>query len=161
MTVHIHDGKTKRKVRRKWNFERTAYSFMRLSGVGLLFLALTHTFIQLIFNDVHDLTVDKVADNWDLSSNLFFWLGVKAESLFFWLVSQRAMEFLLLILAMSHGLNGLRNIIEDYVHNREAVIVIRAAILGFMLLTFLVVGFAILAFDPELARQGLPSFPRP
>ena len=142
MAVHIHEGKTKRKVRAKWNFERTAYSFMRLSGVALLFLALSHTFFQLILNDVHDLSVSKIADNWSR-----------------W--GRRASEFLLLIFAMSHGLNGLRNIIEDYVHNREAVIVIRAALLGFLLLTFLVVGFAILAFDPELARQGLPSFPRP
>lgn len=139
MATTIHNNVTSRKVKVKRNFERTAYTFMRLSGVALLFLAIGHTFLHLIINNVHDLTVGKIAlENW-------------SDPI------RRASEFLLLIFAMSHGLNGLRNVLEDYVHNKGGVTAIRYGLAAFCIVTLLVVGFAIIAFNPEAAANGVSS----
>ncbi len=139
MTTTIHNNVTSRKVKVKRNFERNAYTFMRISGVILLFLAIGHTFLQLIINNVHDLTVNKIAmENW---SNAL----------------RRGSEFLLLIFAMSHGLNGLRNVLEDYVHGKGAVTLIRLGLAVFLIITLLVVGYAIIAFNPDAAAAGVSS----
>ena len=81
-------------------FERFAYMFMRMSGLVLLFLAVGHVTIQLLLNDVHNLTLQFVADQW----NSWGW---------------RAYDILLLVFAITHGYNGLRNILEDYIHNEK------------------------------------------
>ena len=139
MATTIHNNVTSRKVKVKRNFERTAYTFMRLSGVALLFLAVGHVFLQLIINNVHDLTVNKIAvENWSQ-------------------IMRRISEFLLLIFALSHGLNGLRNILEDYVHNKGAVSAIRFLLAAFLIVTLLVVGFAIIMFNPDAAAEGVSS----
>ena len=91
---------TTRTVSTKNNFERYAYLFMRLSGISLLLLAVGHVMLQLVLNDVHSLTLQFVADQW---------------SSWGW----RAYDMLLLIFATSHGYNGLRNILEDYIHNEK------------------------------------------
>lgn len=119
---------TSRSVQIKANFERYAYLFMRLSGIGLLFLAVGHVFIQLILNDVHSLSLQFVADQWD------DW-------------GWKAYDMLLLFFAMAHGLNGLRNVLEDYIHNRGVMRVINYALLVFLVVTILWAGYAIFAFD--------------
>ena len=77
--------------------ETIGWVFMRVSGVALLFLALGHFAIQHVINDVHDLDIGFVAERWAS-------LG--------W----RVYDALLLGLAMVHGLNGLRVVVDDYVH---------------------------------------------
>jgi succinate dehydrogenase / fumarate reductase membrane anchor subunit len=76
--------------------ETVGWVFMRLSGLALLFLALGHFAIQHIINDVHDLDLNFVAQRWAS-------LG--------W----RVYDALLLGLAMVHGMNGLRIVVDDYV----------------------------------------------
>jgi len=71
---------------------------MRVSGVALLFLALGHFAIQHVINDVHDLSLDFVAMRWAT-------LG--------W----RVYDALLLVLALVHGLNGFRVVVDDYVRS--------------------------------------------
>ncbi|MGH9189958.1 MAG: succinate dehydrogenase, hydrophobic membrane anchor protein [Acidimicrobiales bacterium] len=73
-----------------------SWLFMRLSGLALVFLALVHFAITHIVNDVVDTDYDFVARRWDNP----LW---------------RAFDWLLLALALAHGLNGLRRIIDDYV----------------------------------------------
>jgi succinate dehydrogenase / fumarate reductase, membrane anchor subunit len=75
-------------------FELTAWLFMRFSGVLLLFLALGHLFIMHVFNSIHDIDYDFVAQRY---------AGI------FW----RGYDLLMLWLAMLHGLNGLRTILDD------------------------------------------------
>jgi succinate dehydrogenase hydrophobic anchor subunit len=56
-------------------------------------------------------------------------------------------DFLLLIFAISHGVNGFRNILEDYVHNQTAVKWIGIILLIFVVATIAWAGYAIWQFD--------------
>ncbi len=69
---------------------------MRVSGLALVFLALVHFAVTHIVNDVAETDSGFVADRW-------------ANPLW------RLFDWALLALALFHGLNGLRWIIDDYV----------------------------------------------
>jgi succinate dehydrogenase / fumarate reductase membrane anchor subunit len=71
---------------------------MRVSGLVLVFLALTHFAITHIINDVVETDAEFVAERWDNP----LW---------------RLFDWTLLALALAHGLNGLRWIIDDYVRS--------------------------------------------
>jgi succinate dehydrogenase / fumarate reductase, membrane anchor subunit len=84
--------------RPRQNFETWQWYFMRISGLILLFLALGHFTITHIVNDVKDTDTVFVANRWDNP----MW---------------RIYDWALLFLALFHGLNGLRVILDDYVRN--------------------------------------------
>lgn len=138
MAITIDDKPTTRKVKVKRNFERDAYMFMRISGLLLLFLAIQHTFLQIILNDVHDLSVNVVADNWSR-------------------LTRRFSEWVLMVFALAHGLNGLKNILEDYVHSDGAMRTIKMVLLAFYIITVVVVSYAIITFDPDAAREAVKA----
>jgi succinate dehydrogenase / fumarate reductase, membrane anchor subunit len=78
---------------------------MRLSGLALVFLALIHFSITHIVNDVVETDYDFVAERWHNP----LW---------------RLFDWALLVLALGHGVNGLRWIVDDYVRDpgrRKAV----------------------------------------
>ena len=113
--------------RRKRSFETWAWFYMRLSGLALVFLALIHFSLTHIVNDVVDTDHAFVADRWENP----LW---------------RLFDWSLLALALSHGLTGLRRIIDDYVHRREARLLATASLFGvsgalFALGTFTIVTF--------------------
>ena len=83
-------------VRRTRNFETWSWFFMRLSGLALVFLALVHFSVTHIINDVVETDANFVANRWQNP----WW---------------RIFDWLLLALALAHGLNGLRWIVGDYV----------------------------------------------
>ena len=115
------------KVSPKQTFETYAYMFMRMSGLVLLFLAVGHVLIQLILNDVHNLTLQFVADQW----NSWGW---------------RAYDILLLFFAVTHGYNGLRNILEDYIHNEKLMNFLYYVLGIFVVATVLWSAYAIATF---------------
>ena len=85
--------------------EARSWAYMRLSGLLLLFFALVHFAITHIVNDVVETDYDFVAERWHNPAWRFF-------------------DWMLLVLALSHGLNGLRWIVDDYVRSpgpRKAV----------------------------------------
>ncbi len=82
--------------RSRQNFETWSWFFMRISGLVLVFLALVHFAITHIVNDVVETDARFVAQRWDNP----LW---------------RLFDWALLVLALLHGLNGLRWIIDDYV----------------------------------------------
>lgn len=125
-----------RKVQVQTNFENLAYFFMRMSGISLLLLAVGHIFVQLILNDVHNLTLIFVQQQWDA----WGW---------------KAYDMLLLIFALAHGLNGLRNVLSDYVHNARRMQIVSYVLLGFFIITVIVAGYGIAAFDPNAAGSLL------
>ncbi len=84
-------------VKSRSGFEMTSWYFFRLSGVLLIVLALGHIFITHYLNAPSFTTFDFVAARW---------VGP------LW----RTFDWLLLVLALLHGLNGLRVVIDDYVH---------------------------------------------
>lgn len=90
-------------------FETWSWFFMRVSGLVLLFLALLHFAITHIVNDVTETDARFVAQRWDNP----LW---------------RLFDWALLALALLHGLNGVRWIIDDYVRAPVARMATKAAL---------------------------------
>lgn len=108
--------------------ERYGFLFMRLSGVALIVLAIGHMMIQHILNDVHTLTLEFVRQQW---------------SSWGW----RVFDMFLLVFAISHGFNGLRVVLEDYIHNPRTVKYLRWFLAIFMVITIVWSAVAIATFD--------------
>lgn len=121
---------TTRRIQTRSNFERYAFLFMRLSGVALLLLAVVHMMMQHVLRDVHNLTLQVVQDVW----RSWGW---------------RVYDVLLLGFAFSHGVNGLRQVLEDYVHEPGKVRVINRVLLVFVILTIVWAAIAIFSFNPD------------
>ena len=77
-------------------FESIAWKWMRYSGLLLIPLAWGHVLIQDVLVGVHSIDLDYVALRWAS-------LG--------W----RVYDFLLLAFAFAHGVNGLRQVVNDYI----------------------------------------------
>ena len=114
--------------------ERFWWYFMRLSGLGLVFLALGHMFIMhvLVVITGQEINFAFVQSRWGTP----FW---------------RIYDLLLLLLAFAHGVNGARVVVGDYVTHRTA----RSLVLGVLLVIsaiWLVLGIAVIAFfDPTVS----------
>ena len=80
----------------KRNYETLAWKWMRYSGLLLIPLAWGHVLIQDVLVGVHAIDLDYVAMRWAS-------LG--------W----RVYDFLLLAFAFAHGVNGLRQVIHDFI----------------------------------------------
>jgi succinate dehydrogenase / fumarate reductase membrane anchor subunit len=112
-------------------FELWSWLFMRISGILLLVLAVGHTLIMHVLDDGVD-RVDSsfIAERWGSP----FW---------------RAWDWALLVLALIHGINGLRVITLDYVRAAGARFAINIFFytLGFML--FVLGTVIVFTFDPS------------
>ena len=109
-------------------FELAAWIFMRVSGILLLVLALGHFFIMHVFNSVHVIDYNFV---------------VQRYVRLFW----RCYDLAMLWLAMIHGLNGMRTLVDDYLRPPLQQMTIRGLYLVGMV--FLVLGtWVIVAFQP-------------
>lgn len=84
--------------RPRQNFETWSWFFMRISGLVLVFLSLLHFSITHIINDVVETDAAFVANRWDNP----LW---------------RLNDWVLLALAMAHGLNGVRWSLDDYIRS--------------------------------------------
>ena len=113
--------------RPRQNFETWSWFFMRVSGLVLLFLALTHFAITHIVNDVVDTDTHFVERRWDNP----LW---------------RMFDWVLLALALAHGLNGLRWIIDDYVRAPAARATVKAVLYTVSLSLFAYGTFTIVTF---------------
>ncbi|WP_191621739.1 succinate dehydrogenase hydrophobic membrane anchor subunit [Microbacterium caowuchunii] len=79
------------------NLEKWGWMYMRVSGVLLVVLIFGHLFVNLLTGDgIHQIDFAFVAGK--LASPFWQW----------W-------DFLMLTLAMIHGANGMRTIVNDYV----------------------------------------------
>ena len=84
------------------NYEALAWKWMRYSGLLLIPLALGHVLIQDVLVGVHSIDLDYVALRWAT-------LG--------W----RVYDFLLLAFAFAHGVNGLRQVLHDFINDRDTM----------------------------------------
>lgn len=87
------------KIRQGWDV--TAWKWMRYSGILLIPLAWVHVLIQDVLIGVHAIDLNYVAARWAT-------LG--------W----RVYDFALLAFAFAHGVNGLRQVLNDYIHSEPA-----------------------------------------
>ena len=86
------------RAERTGNFELFAWFFMRVSGVLLLLMVLFHLFWMHFVIGVEKITFEVVARRWENP----LW---------------RIYDLFLLIFAWTHGANGMRYIVEDYVRS--------------------------------------------
>ena len=107
------------------NYETLAWKWMRYSGLLLIPLAWGHVLIQDVLVGVHQIDIDYVAMRWAM-------LG--------W----RVYDFLLLAFAFAHGVNGLRQVIRDYVHKEQTMRAISWLLLGFWLIISAIGAIAII-----------------
>ncbi len=115
---------------RRTGFELWVWLFMRLSGILLLFLAVGHVLIMHVMETgVERVNFDFVAERWSTP----FW---------------RTWDWMLLSLALLHGLAGVRVIILDYVRRPGARLVWNwsFATVGFAL--FVLGTIVVFTFDP-------------
>ncbi|HQV69794.1 MAG TPA: hypothetical protein PLJ62_09170 [Thermoflexales bacterium] len=129
-TQSAPSGKTVRTVKPlalgRNRFERAAWMFMRYSGLVLIFLALSHFWIQHILIGTQALSQAQTVAFWGAQGN-----PITIGNLIF-----RLYYAVMLVLAMVHGLNGTRQVVGDYVHGKQIFMLIMGALT-------LVVGFLI------------------
>jgi succinate dehydrogenase / fumarate reductase membrane anchor subunit len=112
-------------------FELWTWLFMRISGIVLLFLAIGHVLIMHVVGDgVERVDFAFIATRWASP----FW---------------RTWDWALLVLALIHGINGLRVITLDYVRPPGARFTINIFFytVGFML--FVLGTVIVFTFDPS------------
>jgi succinate dehydrogenase / fumarate reductase membrane anchor subunit len=132
-----------RRRRRGINVEKWGWIYMRVSGVVLVVLIFGHLFVNLF------------AGEGVKAIDFAFVAGKLADP--FWVV----WDTLLLWLALIHGSNGMRTIVNDYASNR----LVRYILLGAIALSAIVLltlgTLVIYTFDPCPAGSPadlLPSF---
>ncbi|MBI2956329.1 MAG: succinate dehydrogenase [Acidobacteria bacterium] len=109
--------------------ELYAWVFMRVSGLLLLFLALGHLAIMHLIHSVEEVNFAFVAERW-------------ANPLW------RLYDWLLLMLALLHGFNGLRVMVDDYIRSAAWRVASLVSLYGLTFL-FLVIGsLVVLIFQP-------------
>jgi len=126
---------TIRQIKPRNSFERYAFLFMRLSGIALLLLAVGHMLLQHIIRDVHSLTLTTVQEVW----RSWGW---------------RVYDLLLLGFALTHGFNGLRQVLEDYVHHPGKIKVVKYLLIGITIVSIIWAAVAIFSFNPDATMRS-------
>ena len=109
--------------------ELYAWLFMRVSGIALLLLALGHLAIMHLINSVEDINFAFVAARW-------------ANPLW------RIYDWFLLFLALLHGFNGVRVMVDDYVRSPGLRVVSLVALYSLVLFFLFAGSLVILTFHP-------------
>jgi succinate dehydrogenase / fumarate reductase, membrane anchor subunit len=127
-------ARTKRTGRKsRTNFEMLAWLFMRLSGVVLVFLVLGHLIIQLVLDGgVTKISFAFVAGRWASP----FW---------------QVWDLLMLWLAMLHGANGMRTVINDYAERDTTRFWLKVLLVTATVFTVLLGTLVIFTFDPNIS----------
>ena len=115
------------------NYELYSWMFMRVSGVVLVILVLGHLFIM------------NILDGGVMRINFAFVAGRWASP--FWQV----WDLLMLWLAMLHGTNGMRTIINDYAERDKLRLFLKTLLYIATVLVIVLGTLVIFTFDPNLA----------
>jgi len=135
------DPKYNRARKSRTNFEMLAWLFMRLSGVVLIVLIFGHLISNLLVGQgVHAIDFGFVAGKW-------------ASPL--WQVWDLAM----LWLAMLHGTNGVRTIINDYAEKDRTRFWLKTVLYVVAAFTVILGTLVIFTFDPCLSDTVAKSLP--
>jgi succinate dehydrogenase / fumarate reductase membrane anchor subunit len=113
--------------RRSGNLERMAWLFTRISAVVLLVMAVFHLLYMHLALGMDAISFQLIAWRWQFPG---------------W----RLFDLCLLVFGWLHGANGMRIVIDDYVHSPAGRIVARA-LLSIITATLIVLGaFVVLSF---------------
>ena len=108
--------------------------FMRVSGLILVFLALGHLCITHVLNNVESINYKFVADRWANPNTGLIWR--------FWDVS-------MISLAVLHGCNGLREILDEYIARAGRRVLASTLIWSFAIVLIGMGAYSILFFQKD------------
>ncbi len=120
-----------RAERRPSAFEVWSWFFMRVSGVVLLFLVLIHVYIMhIVGSGVERVDFQFVSQRWNN-------------------VGWKSFDWVMLFLALLHGVNGLRIIIDDYVRTPGRRTAIKGVLYTITVILMIMGTAVIVTFNPE------------
>ena len=123
------------------NFELYGWLFMRLSGVLLVVLVLGHLVIQLVLGQgINQVDFAFVAGRWASP----FW---------------QTWDLTMLWLAMLHGTNGVRTIINDYAERNGTRFWLKMALYTAFTVTVVLGTLVVFTFDPCLPAADAADLP--
>jgi succinate dehydrogenase / fumarate reductase, membrane anchor subunit len=129
--------------RRGINWEKWGWVYMRVSGVLLIVLIFGHLFVNLVVGEgVKALDFAFVGGKWSDP----FW---------------KVWDGLMLWLALIHGANGMRTIVNDYAHNRLVGLILKGGLVAATVVLLVLGTLVIFTFSPCPAGSPadlLPSF---
>ena len=132
MSLSIADPRSARAAGRG-NFEKYSWIFMRVSGLVLVFLVLGHLLIMNILDGgVQRINFGFVAGRWSSP----FW---------------QVWDLLQLWLAMLHGANGMRTVINDYAEKDRTRFWLRTLLYVATVFIIVLGTLVIFTFDPNIA----------
>src|ERR671914_540632 len=128
-----HKPKAFERDRRPSSTEVWWWFFMRISGVILIFLVLIHVYVMhLIDGGVERVDFAFVAERWNN-------------------VGWKTFDWIMLFLALLHGTNGLRIVVEDYIKKPGLRAFLKGS-LYMLTLALMIMGTAVIVtFDPSAA----------
>jgi succinate dehydrogenase / fumarate reductase membrane anchor subunit len=131
MSLDIADPRATR-TRSRGNFEKYSWIFMRVSGLVLVFLVLGHLLIMNILDGgVQRINFGFVAGRWSSP----FW---------------QTWDLLQLWLAMLHGANGMRTVINDYAEKERTRFWLRTLLYVATVFIIVLGTLVIFTFDPSI-----------
>jgi succinate dehydrogenase / fumarate reductase, membrane anchor subunit len=127
-----HKPKAFERDRRPSTTEVWWWFFMRISGIILIFLVLIHLFIMHVVDEgVERVNFAFVAERWNN-------------------VGWKTFDWVLLFLALLHGANGLRIVIDDYVQRPGLRTTLKATLYTSTTILMIMGTAVIVTFDPNV-----------
>jgi succinate dehydrogenase / fumarate reductase, membrane anchor subunit len=115
---------TSRRVKIPQTYDTIAWKWMRYSAILLIPLVWGHMILQDVIVGVHDINAEYVAQRW----GMWFW---------------QIYDILLLGFAFAHGMNGLRQVLRDYIKSERVLRVVSIVLLVVWAVLTFIGGFAI------------------
>jgi succinate dehydrogenase / fumarate reductase, membrane anchor subunit len=122
-------------------FETFSWYFFRVSGIALIFLAIIHVFLNHVTTDV--------------SCTSYQLISIRYHNPFW-----RLYDWLLLTLALLHGMNGLRVVVDDYVRSRGWRLTLQSTVGVLTLIFFLLGTITLVTFQPVAGSLGRLCIPQ-
>src|SRR5215471_16859711 len=116
-------------------FETFSWYFFRISGIALIFLAIIHLFLNHVATDV--------------SCTSYQLISIRYQNPFW-----RLYDWLLLTLALLHGMNGLRVVVDDYIRSRGWRLTVQSTVGILTLVFFLLCTITLITFLPVAGALG-------
>lgn len=116
-------------------FETFSWYYFRISGVLLVFLVIIHLIIMHMTNDVGCTTYQFVATRYTNP----FW---------------RLFDWLLLTIALTHGMNGLRVVIDDYARTARSRVLLMGVAATVLVIFFMLGTITLITFQPVSGSLG-------
>jgi succinate dehydrogenase / fumarate reductase membrane anchor subunit len=130
--VNIPAPRSPQRNSQRSNFELYSWLFMRVSGIVLVFLVLGHLLIMNILDGgVQRINFAFVAGRWSSP----FW---------------QVWDLMMLWLAMLHGTNGMRTVINDYAERDQTRFWLKMLLYIATFFTVLLGTLVIFTFDPNI-----------